>query len=58
MTKEEPMKLIVTEPFNDYAKGAEITDSEKVAEILQSPHVAHVVKVADPAPDAAQTEQH
>lgn len=41
--------LTVREPFGGYAKGAEITDPEKVAEILSGEHEHHVIKRAAPA---------
>lgn len=40
------IKLVVKEPFQDYAKGDEIVDPQKVAEILASEQAAHVLKVA------------
>lgn len=45
--------LIVTEPFADYAKGDQITDSNAIDEILVE-HSGQVVAVnlPDPAPDA------
>jgi hypothetical protein len=36
--------LTVVEPFGGYAKGDEITDPDKVEEILSSEHEHHVVK--------------
>lgn len=39
------MKLIVTQPFGGYAKGAEITDAAAVAAALAS-NPSSVVKVA------------
>jgi hypothetical protein len=45
--------LIVTEPFADYAKGDQITDSIEMAD-AQIEHSGQVVAVnlPDPAPDA------
>lgn len=39
--------LIVTQPFDGYAKGAAITDPDTVDEVLKE-HAAQVVKVAAP----------
>jgi hypothetical protein len=43
--------LIVTEPFADYAKGDQITDSNAIDEILVE-HSGHVVAInlPDPSP--------
>ncbi|MFG1388811.1 hypothetical protein [Xanthobacter versatilis] len=39
--------LVVTQPFDEYEKGAVITDPVTVAQVLKE-HAAHVVKVAAP----------
>ena len=44
------MKLVVTEAFGDYAKGAEITDAEAVEKALAE-HPENVVRVADVQPE-------
>jgi hypothetical protein len=47
--------LIVTEPFADYAKGDQITDSIEMADKILIEHSGQVVAVnlpPDPAPDA------
>lgn len=38
--------LVVHEPFGGYKKGDEITDPEKVAEILEGENQSHVIKRA------------
>ncbi|MEX3933274.1 hypothetical protein AB4Y32_15975 [Paraburkholderia phymatum] len=38
--------LVVIEPFGGYAKGEEITDADKVAEILAGENQHHVIKRA------------
>ena len=38
-------KLIVREPFQNYAKGDEITDAQTVAAILASELASHVIKL-------------
>lgn len=40
------MKLIATQPFGDYAQGAEITDANEISTILAGEQAAFVVKVA------------
>lgn len=40
------LNLIVTIPFGGYAKGARISDADKVAAILAGPSRHHVVKVS------------
>jgi len=40
--------LTVSEPFGGYAKGDEITDPAKVAEILSGENEHHVIKRAAP----------
>lgn len=51
------MKLVVTQPFADYKVGDQITDTEKVAEVLES-HPGSVVKTAaDPAPTPSATSK-
>lgn len=42
--------LIVTNPFDDYARGAQITDPKTIQEVLASDFASNVVKVE--APDA------
>lgn len=40
------MKLIVNSAFGGYAVGDEITDSKKIAEVLESDQQFYVTKVA------------
>ncbi|WP_198432733.1 hypothetical protein [Burkholderia ubonensis] len=50
--------LTVIEPFGGYAKGDEITDLAKVAEILDGENAHHVVKrvaAAGDSPKAAKS---
>lgn len=42
--------LTVTNPFDDYARGAQITDPKTIQEVLASDFASNVVKVE--APDA------
>jgi hypothetical protein len=50
------IKLIVSEPFGDYAKGDEITDSRTVQKILDGDNALHVLAVtALDAPKPAKT---
>lgn len=44
--------LIVTNDFHDYKKGAEITDPDKIAEILGSEFHVNVVKTSRAEEDA------
>jgi hypothetical protein len=44
------LALVVTNPFGDYSRGAQITDAQTITDILASDFVANVVKVE--APDA------
>ena len=48
-----PIKLIVKQPFGTFAIGDEITDPEKVRDVLNSENEAHVVKTQAPDPDPA-----
>ncbi|MBV8656619.1 MAG: hypothetical protein JO142_02230 [Burkholderiales bacterium] len=49
--------LHVVQPFADYAVGDQITDQEKVQEILAGHNVHHVVKVKAPEPEAAKAKK-
>lgn len=42
--------LVVTNPFGDYARGAQITDAQTISDVLASDFAVNVVKVE--APDA------
>lgn len=42
--------LVVTNPFGDYARGAQITEAKAISDVLASDFAANVVKVE--APDA------
>ena len=48
--------LIVTHAFGPYAKGARITDAQKVQEHRDSPNVVPVNEPDPPAPDAREAE--
>lgn len=47
------MNLVVTHAFSNYSVGAQITDPDEVAAILESEQSMSVVKVNPPAEDAA-----
>jgi len=44
------LALVVTNPFGNYARGAQITDAQTITDVLASDFAANVVKVE--APDA------
>ncbi|WP_189339031.1 hypothetical protein [Chromobacterium amazonense] len=43
---EPAYKLVVRQPFGDYQRGDQITDPQKVADILAGENESHVVKTA------------
>ena len=49
------MHLTVIHPFGDYARGEQISDEDKIDEILKGENAGHVVRTADPRDGANGT---